>query len=206
MRLMILVTALTAGSLAASPVLTFNTATASSGSENNQSVGWEFNVLTPITVNGLGWYDQNGDGLQLAHTVGIWNSSGTLLSSAVVAQGTADPLDGLFRTILITPVILMPGTNYIVGGQNFSTNSEQLAFGVSPTTISSIAFVRGEFSNANGIFEEPTNPTGVSNCCWGPSFSVSNVPEPSVVTLCGFGLITMGLAVYLRRTLMSPHR
>jgi hypothetical protein len=199
-RLMILVTSLTAGSLVATPVLTFNTAGASSGNENDQSVGWEFNVLAPITVTGLGWYDQNADGLQLAHTVGIWNSSGTLLTSALVAQGTTDPLDGLFRTIAITPLILAPGTGYIVGGQNFNANTEQLAFGVTPTTVSSISFVAGQFSNIDGIFERPTNPTGVPTCCWGPSFSITGVPEPNAAALCGFGLVPLGLVMYRRRT------
>jgi hypothetical protein len=109
-------------------------------------------------------------------------------------------LDGLFRTIAITPIILAPGGGYVVGGQNFSTNTEQLAFGVPPTTVPSIAFVTGEFSNADGIFERPTNPTGNPQCCWGPSFSGTAVPEPSVAALCGFGLVVLVIVVSRRRT------
>jgi len=203
MRQLILLSAFAASSAMATAVLSFNTSGASSGGEYDQSVGWEFTVNSTITVTGLGWYDQNGDGLQMAHEVGIWNSTGTLLTSGTVAAGTTDPLDGLFRTVSISSIVLTPGT-YIVGGENFSTNTEQLAFGVTPTTISSISFVGGEFSAADGIFEEPTNLTGNSNCCWGPSFSVSAVPEPGAVALCGFGLLMLGVVAY-RRTPPPSH-
>jgi Domain of unknown function (DUF4082) len=204
MRLLIvLAAALTAGSLAAEPALTFNPAGDSSGTENNQSVGWEFNVLTSITVTGLGWYDQGGDGLQMAHTVGIWDSSGTLLTSGLVAAGITDPLDGMFRTDSIASLTLAPG-EYIVGGQNFSSDTEQLAFGVTPVTDPRLSFDAGEFSNIDGTFEEPTNPTAVPTCCWGPSFSISpaapSTPEPNPGTLSLFGLITLGGALYWRRT------
>jgi Domain of unknown function (DUF4082) len=198
MRRLIFLTALAAGSLMANAVLSFDPAGASSGSEFDQSVGWEFNVLSTITVTGLGWYDQGADGLQMAHTVGIWDSLGTLLTSATVAAGTTDPLDGLFRTVSIASIVLTPGT-YIVGGQNFSTDTEQLAFGVTPTTIASIAFLGGEYSAEDGIFEEPTNLTGNANCCWGPSFSASAVPEPGALTLCGFGLLSLAVVRYRRK-------
>jgi len=187
------------GSLLADPVLTFNSSGALSGDNYNQTVGWEFDVLSTITVDGLGWFAEGAAGLPTSHEIGIWNSSGTLVASGTVASGTADPLDGLFRTVSITPVVLTPGV-YIIGGQNFSTNTEQLAFGVSPETASSISFITGEF--IDGGFAEPTTATGDSNCCWGPSFSVESggvslVPEPA----WGGFVLAFGLAgmVFVRR-------
>jgi hypothetical protein len=201
MRHLILLTVFASGTLLADPVLSFSGSTAPANAFN-QTVGWEFDVLNTITVTSLGWYDQNSDGLLLAHTVGIWDSSGNLLTSVLVAQGTTDPLVGLFRTAAITPIVLTPGTNYIVGGQEFSTDNEQL-FGPASTTDSRIAFDKGEHSNADNLFELPTIPTGNPNCCWGPSFSVdaaANVPEPSGVSaLLAAGVLAMLVARRTRR-------
>jgi len=44
----------------------------SSGNNNNQTVSWQFDVLTPVWVTGLGWFDQGAGGLGTAHTVDIW--------------------------------------------------------------------------------------------------------------------------------------
>src|SRR4051794_36051389 len=60
----------------ASPVLTFNEATGAIGTNQEQSVGWQFNVLTPITVTGLGWFDDGRDGLATAHTIWYLESWG----------------------------------------------------------------------------------------------------------------------------------
>ena len=73
MRTLLMYFALAVEALA-TPALTFNAAGASSGNENDQTVGWTFNVLSTTTVTGLGWYDPSGAGVSLAHMVGIWDS------------------------------------------------------------------------------------------------------------------------------------
>ena len=197
MRALLLVFALTAESVSAGPVLTFATAGALSGNQNDQTIGWSFDVLSPITVSGLGWYDPSGAGLAFAHTVGIWDPGGNLLVSGTVDAGTADPLDGLFRTIAIAPLTLTPGSGYVVGGQNFFANTDQLAFGVVPATIAGIGFAGGVYSDIDGIFELPTFLTadgGDANCCWGPSFSTtealppSAAPEPETIVVVALAM------------------
>src|SRR6266850_1829606 len=84
--------------VSADPVLVFNAATGNSGANQNQSVGWQFNVTTALTVTGLSWYDEGANGLVVGHTVGIWNPVGTLLTSVFVPAGTVGFLDGLLRT------------------------------------------------------------------------------------------------------------
>jgi hypothetical protein len=205
MRHLILLTIFASGTLLADPVLKFDTSTPNRTNYENEIVGWEFNVLNTIDVTGLGWYDEGLDGLFLAHTVGIYNSSGNLLASAPVLAGKLDPLVGLFRTAGIS-LTLSPGT-YIVAGQEFAptdipaTNTtDQPAWGGAPNILDSrIAFVGGEFfSTADNKFESTA-----TNCCWGPSFSAdaaANVPEPSGVSaLLAAGLLAMLVARRTRR-------
>jgi len=165
------------------PVLSFNEATGGNATNQNQSVGWQFNVVSPLTVTGLGWFDQGANGLSVSHTVGIWNPSGTLLSSVVVPAGVAAPLDGQYRTSAVAPFTLPVGTGYIVGGQNFSTSTDRLASNVSHTVDSRISYVDATFSNLNSGFVRPTQFSVAFTGFYGPSFSVVPVPEPSSITL-----------------------
>ena len=58
--------------------------------------GWSFTLSSTITVTDLGYFDFGGNGLNDAHDVGIWTSTGTLMVSATVPAGTAGTLVGRF--------------------------------------------------------------------------------------------------------------
>jgi hypothetical protein len=75
------------------------------------------NVFTPardIIIDSLGIFDYGEDGLGESHEVGIFESSGTLLASAVVPAGTVSPLDNHFRYTDIVPTRLEAGQTYTV--------------------------------------------------------------------------------------------
>jgi len=168
------------------PVLTFDENTGGNANNGNQSVGWQFDVLSSLTVTGLGWFDENVDGLAVAHRVGIWDPTGALLASAVVPAGTTAPLDGQFRTVAISPITLTVGNGYIVGGENFATNTERLASNVTQTVNPSIRYIDATFSLIGSGFERPTNFSVATTGFYGPSFSI--IPEPSSFVLLGLGL------------------
>src|ERR1700730_1244531 len=42
--------------------------------QTNGMYGWTFYLLEPITVTGVGWYDDGLDGLAHAHEIGIWQN------------------------------------------------------------------------------------------------------------------------------------
>jgi hypothetical protein len=77
------------------------------------NVGWEFDVLEPVEVVALGYYDHNLDGLAASHPLGLWDPQGTLLARTNVAP--SDPLTGFFRYRAIAPVRLEPGIGYRIG-------------------------------------------------------------------------------------------
>jgi hypothetical protein len=185
----------------ADQVLSFNEGTGSGGANQNQSVGWQFDVLAPITVTGLGWFDENADGLGAGHTVGIWDSAGNLLTSTAVPSGVGAAVDGQFRTVGITALVLPIGTGYIVGGENFSNSGDRLAFNVSQTVDSRINFVDATFSNIGSGFARPTNFSSATTGFYGPSFAVkpSAVPEPSSLLLFVSGAAGLGFIQRKRR-------
>ncbi len=170
--------------LAGVNILEFDEETGSTGTNSNQSVGWQFDLLEQITVQALLWFDDELDGLSVAHETGIWAPDGTLLVSAVIPAGTAADLRGVWRSVPVDPVVLSPGNGYIVGGFNGSASTDRLAFNVDHTFVDpSINYVDATFSSLNGIFERPTNFSSAVTGFYGPSFQLSLGPELLILDL-----------------------
>jgi len=145
------------------------------GTNQGQSIGWQFNVLSPITVNAMTWFDDGQDGLQISHEIGIWDPAGTLIAATnvTIPAGTTATLDGIWRTVSIAPTLLPVGNGYIVGGYN-GTHSECLSANVTQTVNPSIAYVDATFSGLNGIFERPSNFSSAVNGFYGCGFQIDD--------------------------------
>lgn len=188
---MVLIVGLAASAIAASaPAITFDEATGVSGNNNNQTVGWQFDVLTPVWVTGLGWFDQGANGLGTAHTVGIWAPNGTLLTSVLVPAGTAAPLDGQYRVADIPDILLPVGIGYIIGGENFSTSDDRLVANAVQVVDPRIHYVDATYSLIGSGFVEPTHVSIASTGFEGPMAVL--VPEPATVLLLATGLVGVG--------------
>jgi hypothetical protein len=189
------------------PVITFDQSTGGSGSNNNQSVGWQFNVLNSLTVNALGWFDEGANGLGHSHTVGIWNPSGALLTSILVPQGTVASLNGAYRMVPIADLILTVANGYIIGGENFDTSGDRLPFDVTQIVDSRLGFVDATFSLLGSGFTRPINFSVATDGFYGPMFAAasSSVPEPSsILLLVSVILLTAGR--FARRAKSEPGR
>jgi hypothetical protein len=59
------------------------------------TMGWSFEPNDELSLTHLGFFDAQGDGLDVSHRVGLWTADGDLLAEAYVPSGTdASLLDG----------------------------------------------------------------------------------------------------------------
>ena len=75
------------------------------------TLGFQFGVESDIAVTALGAFDHLGDGLETAHTIGIWMASGGApIATVTVPSGTVGSLVGQFRYVDIAGLSLSADT------------------------------------------------------------------------------------------------
>ena len=95
----------------------------------NATDGWEFSVEKPLAIISLGVWDHKLDGFATEIPVGIWNAEGQLLVSRTVPKGkAATEVDG-FRYVDIAPIVLQPGTGYVIGAAYTPQTKENIGGG-----------------------------------------------------------------------------
>ena len=120
-----------AGPSSASPIFDFtgSSGVGSASAGRQGTVGWSFTLLTTMTVDGLGVWDENGDGIQDPQLVGLWSSAGALLSSATVdGSSKATPSAssaGQWLFTAVTPLVLDPG-DYVLAALYTKSSASSL--------------------------------------------------------------------------------
>lgn len=181
-----------------------------SASEAVGTIGFAFSVNTAVNVTALGYWDEGGDGLVTSHDIGLWDSTGTLIATLIVPNGTGGTLQSGFRFVnLGAPVALAVG-NYVLGGftgvpptgglgdrfliEPTLAVAPQLSFGQDrfitgaslalPTQTS--PFLSAAFFGPNLLIEVPVPPNG-------------DVPEPSTLVSMIGGMVFVAFGLHRRR-------
>lgn len=174
--------------------------------------GWTFTTSEARSITALGLFDTAADGLAERHEVGIWNSDGALVASAVVFDQplvASTSAAGAWRFATIGPTYMAAGA-YTIGA--FYVTAADAFIGSSTdneVVVSTPAWLSyGEGKVTTGGTEIFTRPdTSVSDqfnpAFFGPNFlSAAAVPEPAAwaLMILGFG----GVGGALRRRAPRP--
>lgn len=199
MRKLLLLSALLISESFAAPLALDFTTPLIDFTNDTWSMGYEFDVLRPVTVSGLGFYDDLKNGLTETHDVGIFDSAGNLLISGTVTN--SDPLVSWFRFTSVTPTVLGVATGYriaaVTGSENFTWDPTGLV--IDPR----ISFVQDRFVQSTTLVYPTGGPMGVTGW-FGPNFMISTspgvVPEPSTWMMAGMGVVgVIALRRFIRR-------
>lgn len=162
------------------------------------SIGWQFQVLTPITVTALGdlWLPSFREN----HEVGIFSASNSSLITSTLVTAS-DPTTSYFHFSAITPVTLAVGTYRIAAS---SVNDPWSFIPTGQIVSPLISFQSGYYTYGSGLLY-PSGSAPPYDSYFGPSFLIadSNIATPEasawLLTVAGLALLLGGSAFRMRR-------
>lgn len=166
------------------------------------TVGWAFVVNAPVTVDGLAFWDEGtSDPLQFDHQVGIFNASGTILTSQTVTSASTPLVStagGRWFHEAIGPITLAPG-NYTIGAfypdGRFGFD-DPFRRNTVASTIPQITYIGTRIgATPSGLALPLVTIAAFEQGLFGPTFTVeAAAPEPSVLTLIVLAFPALGFS------------
>jgi len=136
-------------------------------------------VNSAIVVDGLGVWDDDSDGLDREHEIGLWKSTGELLASTTVTN-TADPMPNvggpdrwLFADIPLTELAI---GNYVVGAYYLDADTDRVVGLATAQTIPEATFLDAVQAGTIGLTMPEMFVIGGNDGVFGPNLRI--VPEP----------------------------
>ena len=143
-------------------------------------LGWVFTTNTDVEVTGLGWFDGGDLGFNESHAVGIWDSRGVLLVSAVIPAGEASLSENKYRYVRIESITLPARQSFTIGGVTLTdpwVAGAESATGL--TTHPAISLVSSPSRYAStSVFQRPETTHFGYSFYGGPNFYMGEITAP----------------------------
>ena len=159
--------------------------------------GWDFTLTNDILVTDLGLWDAPqpgggtlGDGFADSHTVSIWTSTGTLVTSTIIPAGMSGTLMDDFRYVSIAPTLLVAGS-YVIGGHYTGLNDYVAAQPSGITTAPELTY--GGPRRGSGDAFPTSTPSGSG--LFGPNFQFVSAINGNAVPEGGATLLLLTTAL-----------
>ena len=196
----LLLTLLTTPKLLASMIVAFDQPPFVWGPGYNQTLGFAFDVTSPIKIDGLGYFDAGKNGLFGMVDLGLWDINRNLLAAITIPAGTTAPLDNWFRWKPIQTALTLSRGRYVVAGFTHSA-TDLYAGGMSWPDLTASTGITYVGSMHNGSSSGLTYPNGgpqggpysPPQGWFGGNVHIAPVPEPSTwVAGCAALLVVVG--------------
>ncbi len=181
----------------------------------NGMYGWSFFLKQPMTVTGIGWYDEGRDGLAHPHEVGIWQdrsgvmrlpyidqSTSVLLQTTTVPAGVGAPLDGPWRRVDFNVALTLQPGGYEIA-DTYQDNPEDVVkfaldrgatLGLTNSLPTDPRMLTGlAYYSRGGAFQAPALDFLVAGVELGPMLFIEPIPEPPSLALGLAGLAMLML-------------
>ncbi|HEY2709092.1 MAG TPA: DUF4082 domain-containing protein [Caulobacteraceae bacterium] len=157
-----------------------------------------FTANSNTNATALGFYDlADATG---SEDVGLYDSTGNLLSSVSVAASAGNVISG-YHFANIAPVALTAGDTYAVVAQVFNNPWQYGTINSSP----SVTFNFDAYDYV-GALHDWTNTNGSGPAYFGPNLLVASVPEPATWAMMLIGASLIGAGLRIGRGQAAPAR
>jgi len=148
-----------------------------------KAVGWQFKALDDMVVTHLGVLDMGSAGLAESHSIGIFDSDGSLVVSTEVGAGLSGDL--MLNSMVYNSVglaTLNKNETYYILADNWTQDA--YTFGQNVQYSSDIEWLMFSESMSNSILDPVEHYAGEPGNL-GPSFMYRTLPAPGALALLG---------------------
>jgi hypothetical protein len=173
------------------------------------NLGFDFTPTANVSVTSLGYFNYNGTavagaGLTNAHSVGLYDLTGTLLASTVIpvgSKGSADGSGSFFAYNTVTPVTLTAGTKYVLFGT--SAPGDGFVDAATGVLTTGIAINNNEYNTSGTLSgtRQGFGPAFQAPGYFGPNAIITSAAVPEASSSIGLGVLLAlgGLGLIARK-------